>query len=371
MELIGLRAIGRCRTTRWRLRRAHGRNEHRRSVGSNTGADVLRDRRPLARLAQRGCHIACRLESVARVLLQESRDDRCERGTRTRSRNRRYRIADVFERDRDGRLARVRQLAGDHLIDHDAKRIEIGGFIDLEALRLFGRNIVDAAHDHAGLRDAAGIFGDCAGNTKVRELHHIVFGDQDVGGLDVAVEDTLPMRVGKAACNLRGIVDRDGLRNRLVRSDLFRERFAVDELHHDIVFIAFASDVVHVDDVRMRELGRRLRFIIEALDEIVVGGILIAQYLDRNTATQKRIRAGVDDRHAAVAEATFDAVAVVKNAFVHGALPDDGFRCRAKATRRTFRAIGAAYVPPYPTFSTTMATATTGRSAGAKATNQA
>ena len=236
---------------------------------------------------------------------------------------------------------------------------------------MLGRNVVDAPHDHAGLRDAACVFGDGTRDTEIGELHHIVFGDQDVGGLDVAVENALSMRVGKAACDLRGVVDRDGFGDRLMRSDLLGQRLAVDELHDDEVLVALAPDVVHVDDVGMREFRCGLRLIIEPLHEVIVGRVLIAQHLDRNAAAQERVRAGIDDRHTAVAEAAFDAIAVVKDAFVHGELPTTEVRCRARATRRTLRAIGAAYVPPYPTFSTTIATATTGASAGAKATNQA
>ena len=59
-------------------------------------------------------------------------DDR----TRARARRRcvpvsstRHRIADVLERDGHGRLAGIRQIAGEHLIEDDADAVEIGTLV--------------------------------------------------------------------------------------------------------------------------------------------------------------------------------------------------------------------------------------------------
>src|SRR5581483_3776883 len=60
---------------------------------------------------------------------------------------------------------------------------------------------------------------------------------------------------------------------------------------------------------------------------------------------------------------TVETVAVIENALF------DQLPTLSSAVFSTSRAMGAAYVAPYPTFSTTTATATRGWAAGAKATN--
>ena len=80
----------------------------------------------------------------------------------------------MFERDRDRRLAVERQPPGDHLVEHDAERIQIGARVELAALRLLGRDVRDAAHHHPGLGDADRVFRDRARDAEVAELHDVV-----------------------------------------------------------------------------------------------------------------------------------------------------------------------------------------------------
>ena len=103
------------------------------------------------------------------------------------------------------------------------------------------------------------------------------------------------MRVGQAACDLRRIIYGDRFGQPSVGCDDLGERRAVHELHDDVVGIVLASDVVGVDDVRVRELRGRFRFLVEAADELIVGGVLLAQHFDRNATSQQNIGAAVHD----------------------------------------------------------------------------
>ena len=92
------------------------------------------------------------------------------------------------------------------------------------------------------------------------------------------------MRVGKAVADLRRVVDRDRFGNGAVGDDL-GERGSVDEFHHDVVRLAFAADVVGVDDVGVRQARRRFGFLVETAHEFVVGGVLRRKTL---IATRRR-----------------------------------------------------------------------------------
>ena len=83
--------------------------------------------------------------------------------------------------------------------------------------------------------------------------------------------------------------------------------------------------------------GGRLGFLIEAPDELLVGGVLFAQHFDRDAPAQHGIGAAIDGRHAAFAELAVEAVAVVENPLL------DQLRAIAPVpSRSTSRAMGAA-----------------------------
>ena len=246
----------------------------------------------------------------------------------------------MFERDRYRRLAGVRQLAGQHLIEHDAEAVEIGRFVHFVLLRLLRRDVVDAAHHQPRLGQRHRLLRDGARDAEVGELDDVVFGDEDVGRLDIAMEQTLAVCVGEAACDLRRVVDRDRLGEAAVSRDDLGERRAVDQFHHDEVRIVLVADVEGVDDVGMRELCGRFGLLVEAANELVVGGVLFAQHFDRDAPAQQDIGAAVDRRHAAFAELAVEPVAIVEDALF------DQLPVLSNAVRSTSRAIGAAYVAP-------------------------
>ena len=94
-----------------------------------------------------------------------------------------------------------------------------------------------------------------------------------------------------------------------------RERFALDEFHHDEIRVAFVAEIVDIDHVGVRETCRGLCFVREALDEVVVGRELIAQHLDRHAPAQQQIGPAIHDGHPAGTQAGIDAVAAIKDMF--------------------------------------------------------
>jgi len=131
------------------------------------------------------------------------------------------------------------------------------------------------------------------------------------------MQQTLPVRVAETIAYLRGEIDRYVLRQASIAFDHFGERRAVDQFHHDEVVLTFAPDVVDVHDVRMREFCRVLRFGIEALHKVAIGGKMRAQHFYGNAPPQHGIHSAVNDGHAALADAAFQPVALREIALDH------------------------------------------------------
>jgi hypothetical protein len=92
-------------------------------------------------------------------------------------------------------LVQVGVAAGEQLVGDDAHRVEVTAVVDLHAERLLGRHIAGRAHEHAGGGELA--VGLLLGDAEVRELHQALARHEQVGRLDVAVDDPLVMGVAE------------------------------------------------------------------------------------------------------------------------------------------------------------------------------
>ena len=120
-----------------------------------------------------------------------------------------------------GGVAAKGQRAGGHLVEHDAEGEQVGAGVEFLAARLLGRHVGDGAQWRAGAgevlvvdgseaeRDRLRAGGDARGDLGEAEVENLgvaARGDEDVGGLDVAVDDALG--VG----GVEGVGDFDGQR---------------------------------------------------------------------------------------------------------------------------------------------------------------
>ena len=149
------------------------------------------------RRRQRGAHAAHVGEEVEGVLVAErgiparSRDDQrvdLRRDVAADGRRGRDVAVHVLVGHAQRALAGVRHLPGDHLEQQDAGRVDVGPAVGLAPLDLLGRQVGDRADDHP-LRDALAVGLDRSGEAEVGDLDATVVGDQDVLGLDVAVDE--------------------------------------------------------------------------------------------------------------------------------------------------------------------------------------
>jgi hypothetical protein len=202
----------------------------------------------------------------------------------------------VLHRDLDRCVAVERYGAGQHLVEHDADRIQVGALIDRCATRLLGREVLRGPDDRAGLGHLA---RPRARDPEVRHLQAAVGVDENVVRLDVAVDDALSVREADGAEDLAGVGDRALDGQRATREDQLLERPPLDVLHRDVVGAFGFAAVVDRDDVRVRERGGVLRLAPKALDELFVVRVLVVQDLDRDATPELLVLCEVDVRHPA------------------------------------------------------------------------
>ena len=145
------------------------------------------------------------------------------------------------------------------------------------------------------------------GQAEVQDLRLPALGDEDVRGLDVAVDDALRVRGVEGVCNLDREIERDFERQRPV-VDPVLQRLAVEELHRDERLALGLVDVVHRADVRVVERRGRARFALEALERTGLARQFVGQELQGDRAIEPHVLGLVDDAHAATAEAFRDLV---------------------------------------------------------------
>ena len=168
---------------------------------------------------------------------------------------------------------------------------------------LLGRHVADRADHHAGIGagPGAGQRGGSRGDfvlarqAEVEQLHVSVGPDDDVLGLDVAVDDPGGMRDSERfrdlPANLDGALDRQPVRRQLAK------RRPLDELHGHVTVGADDAGVVDRDDVRMVERGGERGFSKQPVESafLVVRGF--PNQLDGDVTPQARVAGAIDLTH--------------------------------------------------------------------------
>ena len=143
--------------------------------------------------------------------------------------------------------------------------------------------------------------------SEVQNLRVTTFGDEDVSGFNVAVDDSLGMR------GIEGIGNFDSERENQFRfqrtpGDAVLQRQAVEILHGDEVLTFALVNLEDHADIGVVQCRRRLCFSLEAGESLRVLGYFIGQEFQRDEAMQLHILGFVDHAHPTTAELLDDAV---------------------------------------------------------------
>ena len=132
--------------------------------------------------------------------------------------------------------------------------------------------------------------------------------EQDVCGLDVAVDDRLAVRVRQRPADTPEDADGLGDRERAGTPETFAQGLALDVGHREPQQAGGGAGVVDREDVRVLQPGRHADLAHEA-GGTQRRGDLVVQHLHRDQSVVLPIAGEVDRRHAPAAELTLDHVA--------------------------------------------------------------
>ena len=213
-------------------------------------------------------------------------------------------------------------LPGRKLVEHGAEGEEIAPGVERLPAGLLRRHVVERPQRGAGARQlpagnggrrlrvggGRGVEeGDELRQAEVEDLGLAGAGHEDVGGLDVAVDD--PLGVGR----VEPVDDLDGqvqqpLHPHRAALDEVLERLALEQLHDDERLALVLPDLVNRADVGVVERGRRAGLAKEAVERGAVAGGLGRQELQGDGPAEDAVVGPVDDAHAAATELLDDPV---------------------------------------------------------------
>src|SRR5688572_14363973 len=166
-------------------------------------------------------------------------------------------LAEDGHRGLDGALARERLLGGEELVEHAAEGEDIAGRLHFLGAQLLGSHVADRADDHAG----GGIGGDAAGprsvgggvgETEVEDLDPAVEGDEEVLGLQVAMDDAFGMRrgeaVGHGGSQLRRFPPRKS-----AAAEAVAQRLSLQQLHDGVGHPVLGPEIEDGEDIGVTE----------------------------------------------------------------------------------------------------------------------
>ena len=197
-------------------------------------------------------------------------------------------------------------LAGKKFIQHQPQRVDVAFLRDFFSGKLFGRHVRGCTRSNVLLPH----FVAQTGQAKIGDAHLAAAVEHYVGGLQVAVKDSMLIRRGHARANLP--------RNfqRFVRPqapDAPHQRgqiFAVHVLHGEKRQAVHLADVEYPANVGVRNLPRDAHFAVEARQRRAVFGHRLGQELQRYRLPQLQVVGAIDLAHSAFPGQRHDAITV-------------------------------------------------------------
>ncbi len=158
-----------------------------------------------------------------------------------------------------GRVPAKGALAGKHLVENRAEGEDVRSDIGRPSPHLFRRHVIERPQHDSRLRAGGGRrrlrertgFGlqPCQlGESEIEDLEPAVFGDEEVLGLQVPMNDSFVVGCGETLCHLEGVVDGLSRREPFIGQN-FAQRLSFQKLADDVGRSLVRPDVVNGNDV--------------------------------------------------------------------------------------------------------------------------
>ena len=220
--------------------------------------------------------------------------------------------------DREDAVAHERRAAGEHLVQRRPEAVHVGARVDaggVGADLLWGgvarrpqRRPLDGQACLARPRREG---REVLGEAEVGDVGLSRGVDQDVGGLDVAMDDASRVGVVQGEGDLPGDLEGATGREALALGEV-GEWEAVDEAHREVVDVAVLLGVVDLDDVGVLELRAGAGLPVEPLEELGGGVLPGDEDLEGDEASEGGLAGLVHDPHPSVGDLIDDLVAGVR-----------------------------------------------------------
>lgn len=122
-------------------------------------------------------------------------------------------------------------------------------------------------------------------------------GHEQVGRLDIAVDDPLPVRRVEGVGDLGAEIEDRRFRHRARREERL-ERLPLEQFHGEEALSFVLAEIVDRADVWMVQRRGSARLPFEPLDRARIVGQLRGQELQRDVPAQSQILGAIDDAHA-------------------------------------------------------------------------
>ena len=206
-------------------------------------------------------------------------------------RERRGRFVDHLQDDSHG-FAGERQLSGEHFVENDATTPNVGASIGGFAFESLGGQVLRRPDHVTGPGNTGKITQ--LDNAEIENLRVKVLSDHDVGGLDVAVDNTLCMSVGQARADLAKHVELLG-NCKVPQFQELVQGLSGEEFHDQVGASILLANVIDGNQVGMVEHAGT-RFEKKAAAQRFV---IVVELLDRDIATDECVARAIDHTHAA------------------------------------------------------------------------
>ena len=204
----------------------------------------------------------------------------------------------------------VRRIAGEHLVEHHAQRVEVAAdgrrSAQVDVLgRHVGRACRIAPRRYREVRGVATVTAH-ARNAEVRHVYGAEMVDQDVRGLEIAMENAGRVRRGEASGDRCPHARHFRRREPAVPAQQCLEVVALDQLHGEEGSGAVSADVMDTTDGGVRDPPRQPHLVDQPT---TVHRAVDPQGLERDREVEHEVVHGVDHAHATDTEQPLDSVA--------------------------------------------------------------
>jgi hypothetical protein len=194
-----------------------------------------------------------------------------------------------------------RHTPAGHFVHRHAQAVDVAAYGCRAPRKHLRRTILQCADDCPRARHHRRRFlrWRCiSGQTEIQELEHPVSRDDDVGRLDVAMDDVACVGVLQGGSNLQGILFQDRTRNRAV-ADLLLQGRPLEILHRQIQTISRLARIVKRRNARMVQGCDCARFPDKAFATRLIRRRAVSHHLNRHHSAQPRVPRPVHLAHAA------------------------------------------------------------------------